>query len=53
MHYAFEAWLRSPASKDGTFLIAGEFLPAYQEKLAPMLAHPSVESLAIGMMCRS
>jgi glycosyltransferase involved in cell wall biosynthesis len=45
VHYALEAWLKSPASKDGTFLIAGEFLPAYQEKLAPMLAHPSVKVL--------
>jgi len=45
LHYALEAWLRSPASKDGAFLIAGEFLPAYQEKLAPMLAHPSVRVL--------
>jgi len=45
LHYALEAWLRSPASKDGTFLIAGEFLPAYQEKLAPMLSHPSVKVL--------
>lgn len=45
MHYALEAWLRSPASKDGTFQIAGEFLPAYREKLAPMLAHPSVRVL--------
>jgi len=45
LHFALEAWLRSPASKDGTFLIAGEFLPAYQEKLAPMLAHPSVKVL--------
>ena len=45
VHYALEAWLRSPASKDGTFLIAGEFLPAYQEKLASMLAHPSVKVL--------
>jgi glycosyltransferase involved in cell wall biosynthesis len=45
VHYALEAWLKSPASKDGTFLIAGEFLPAYQEKLAPMLAHPSVHVL--------
>ncbi len=34
LHYALEAWLRSPASKDGTFLIAGGFLPDYQEKLA-------------------
>lgn len=45
VHYALEAWLNSPASKDGTFLIAGEFLPAYQEKLAPMLGHPSVRVL--------
>lgn len=45
VHYALEAWLRSPASKDGTFLIAGEFLPAYQEKLTAMLAHPSVKVL--------
>ena len=45
LHYALEAWLRSPASKGGTFLIAGGFLPAYQEKLAPMLAHPSVKVL--------
>jgi glycosyltransferase involved in cell wall biosynthesis len=45
VHYALEAWLRSPASKDGTFLIAGEFLPAYREKLASMLAHPSVRVL--------
>lgn len=45
VHYALEAWLRSPASQDGTFLIAGEFLPAYQEKLAQMLSHPSVKVL--------
>lgn len=45
LHYALEAWLRSPASKDGTFRIAGEFLPAYQQKLAPMLSHPSVKVL--------
>ena len=40
-----EAWLKSPASRNGTFLIAGEFLPSYQKKLAPMLAHPSVQVL--------
>jgi glycosyltransferase involved in cell wall biosynthesis len=45
LHFALEAWLRSPASKDGTFLIAGEFLSSYREKLAPMLAHPSVKVL--------
>jgi D-inositol-3-phosphate glycosyltransferase len=45
VHFALEAWLRSPASSEGTFLIAGEFLPAYREKLAGMLAHPSVRVL--------
>jgi glycosyltransferase involved in cell wall biosynthesis len=45
VHFALEAWLRSPASKDGTFLIAGEFLPEYRERLAPMLCHPSVRVL--------
>jgi glycosyltransferase involved in cell wall biosynthesis len=45
VHYALEAWLQSPAHCDGTFLIAGEFLPAYAKKLAPMLSHPSVKPL--------
>jgi glycosyltransferase involved in cell wall biosynthesis len=45
VHFALEAWLRSPASASGRFLIAGEFLPDYRERLAPMLAHPSVEVL--------
>jgi glycosyltransferase involved in cell wall biosynthesis len=45
VHYALDAWLKSPASQNGTFLIAGEFLPEYREKLAPMLAHPSVKVL--------
>jgi glycosyltransferase involved in cell wall biosynthesis len=45
LHFALEAWLKSPASRDGTFLIAGEFIPGYAEKLAPMLSHPSVKVL--------
>ncbi len=45
VHYALEAWLKSPAHRDGTFTIAGEFLPDYAEKLAPMLSHPSVRVL--------
>ena len=45
LHYALEAWLQSPASNDGTFLIAGEFLPSYAHKLSSMLAHPSVKVL--------
>jgi glycosyltransferase involved in cell wall biosynthesis len=45
VHYALKAWLKSPVSKDGTFLIAGKFLPEYEQKLAPMLNHPSVKVL--------
>ena len=45
LHFALEGWLRSPASADGVFRIAGEILPAYRERLAPMLAHPTVELL--------
>ena len=45
VHYALEGWLASPASEEGLFLIAGEFLPEYQEKLGPMLAHRSVRVL--------
>jgi len=44
-HFALEAWLRSPASDKGKFLIAGEFLPAYAEKLRDQLSHPSVRVL--------
>lgn len=45
VHFALEAWLKSSAHHDGTFMIAGNFLPAYAEKLAPMLSHPSVQVL--------
>ena len=45
LHFALEAWLKSPASQNGTFLIAGEFLSEYRRKLAPMLAHPSIKML--------
>jgi glycosyltransferase involved in cell wall biosynthesis len=45
LHYALEAWLKSPAHSTGTFLIAGSVLPAYAEKLKTMLAHPSVHLL--------
>jgi glycosyltransferase involved in cell wall biosynthesis len=45
LHFALEAWLQSPAHKNGTFLIAGEMLPDYAAKLGPMLAHPSVRPL--------
>jgi glycosyltransferase involved in cell wall biosynthesis len=45
LHFALEAWLKSAAHYGGTFIIAGEFLPTYQEKLSSMLAHPSVQVL--------
>lgn len=45
LHYALEAWLHSRACENGTFLIAGNFIPGYAEKLAPMLAHSSVHKL--------
>jgi glycosyltransferase involved in cell wall biosynthesis len=45
VHFALEAWLQSPASKSGRFLIVGDFLPAYAAKLSSMLSHPSVKVL--------
>jgi len=46
LHFALEAWLKSPAREHGgTFSIAGTFFPEYQEKLAPMLADSSVRVL--------
>jgi glycosyltransferase involved in cell wall biosynthesis len=45
LHFALEAWLRSPAHCEGTFSIAGAFIPDYERRLAPMLAHPSVRVL--------
>lgn len=45
LHFALEAWLRSPASQDGSFLIAGDVLPAYGELLSAQLSHPSVHVL--------
>jgi glycosyltransferase involved in cell wall biosynthesis len=45
LHFALEAWLNSCAHKNGKFLIAGEFVPAYRDKLTPMLEHPSIQIL--------
>ena len=45
LHYALDAWLKSSASRNGTFLVVGEFIPGYAEKLATQLAHPSVRRL--------
>ena len=45
LHFALDAWLQSSARNDGTFLIAGAFVPGYAERLAAQLAHPSVRVL--------
>jgi glycosyltransferase involved in cell wall biosynthesis len=45
VHYALDAWLRSPVHREGTFTIVGDFLASYANKLAPMLAHPSIRVL--------
>lgn len=45
LHFALEAWHESPISREGRFLIAGDFLPDYRERLSSLLEHPSVEVL--------
>lgn len=45
LHFALEAWLRSSASANGRFLIAGEILPEYRRVLEPALSHPTIEPL--------
>lgn len=45
LHYALESWLASGAAESGTFLICGNFIPGYGERLASMLSHPSVKVL--------
>jgi len=47
LHFALEAWLRSPAAEHGRFLIAGGIMPAYATFLAEQLAHPSVQVLGL------
>lgn len=45
LHLALEAWLASGAQESGEFIVCGDFVPGYREKLAPLLAHPSVRVL--------
>jgi len=45
LHFALEAWRRSPLSEAGRFLVAGEFLPDYVDKIRSLLDHPTVEML--------
>ena len=43
LHYALQAWINSGAAERGRFVICGDFLPAYRDRLRPLLAHSSVE----------
>lgn len=45
LHFALEAWLKSPACNNGVFLIAGSFIPSYALRLSAMLSHPSIKIL--------
>jgi glycosyltransferase involved in cell wall biosynthesis len=45
LHLALEAWLSSPASCDGMFLVAGELSPEYHKRFAGQLSHSSVSLL--------
>jgi glycosyltransferase involved in cell wall biosynthesis len=45
LHLATEAWLASPASQNGTFLIAGDLTQEFKHRFAADLAHPSIVQL--------
>lgn len=43
LHHALRAWVDSGAAATGTFTVCGTFVPGYRERLAELLAHPSIE----------
>ena len=45
LHLALQAWVLSPASSDGTFVIAGTISREFQTRFREFLAHPSVVQL--------
>ncbi len=45
LHFALEAWLLSPAIKDGIFMIAGEVSPEFKRRFKEDFADPSVLQL--------
>ena len=45
LHHALKAWVESGAAEHGRFLVCGDVLPDYRERLRILLAHPSVEEL--------
>jgi glycosyltransferase involved in cell wall biosynthesis len=45
LHLGLESWMKSPAARDGVFMIAGQIAPDYQKYLQQSLSHPSVKAL--------
>jgi len=45
LHYALQAWHKSGAQERGKFLICGNFIPNYYDKLRSLIEHPSVKVL--------
>jgi glycosyltransferase involved in cell wall biosynthesis len=45
LHFALEAWLASPASKNGTFMIAGDVSEAFKKRFGSYLVDSSVIAL--------
>ena len=43
LHHALKAWFASGAQEKGTFMVCGEFVPGYRDRLEPMISHPSVK----------
>ena len=45
LHHALRAWIDSGAGDRGRFMLCGELLPSYRERIASLLEHPSVKEL--------
>jgi glycosyltransferase involved in cell wall biosynthesis len=45
LHHALDAWFASGVAESGRLLVAGEFMPEYEDLLQEQLAHPSVERI--------
>jgi glycosyltransferase involved in cell wall biosynthesis len=45
LHHALRAWIDSGAGERGRLLLCGDVLPSYRERIATLLAHPSVHDL--------
>jgi glycosyltransferase involved in cell wall biosynthesis len=45
LHYALEAWRDSIARLHGEFLICGNFVPGYREKIVRLLDDPTIKDM--------